>query len=215
MSLKSYIILFLSLALNANICISQNTDRQILEQGFTYEREGKYKKAIDTFARLHLDEQRLSVQTSVWNSLYKCNMAVGRYPMSNVYLRKLLSVVSNESSRDALWINLSDNQWSLGDYKSMLSSLDSVTNQGLTVTRRINALVAEGKYDQAIDRLDAYLSTSTNEEEKTIAIQNMGYVEWARGHLKIASDLINKALQRIPKSAENYPVVLSTYGYIL
>jgi tetratricopeptide (TPR) repeat protein len=195
--------------------MSQNTDRRILEQGFLYEKNGKYNEAIETFLRLNLDEQRLSTQISVWNSLYKCYAAVGRYSESMNYLRKLLSVVDESTSRDAIWINISDNQWSLGDYAAMLCSLDSVSDQRLTVTRRINALVSEEKYDQALKQLKIFVSTSDDEKETAIALQNMGYVEWARGNLSAAAELLEKALQRIPSSSSNYPIVLSTYGYIL
>lgn len=217
MQLRSlqHIALFALLALSPAVCISQNTDRRIPEQGFMYEKSGKYNEAIETFSRLNLSEQRLSTQTSVWNSLYKCYAAVGRYSESTNYLRKLLSIVDEISSRDAIWINISDNQWNLGDYAAMLCSLDSVSDQRLTVTRRINALVSEEKYDQALEQLKTFVSTSADGKETAIALQNMGYVEWARGNLSAASELLGEALRQMSVRSSDYPTVLSTYGYTL
>jgi CHAT domain-containing protein/tetratricopeptide (TPR) repeat protein len=187
----------------------------LLDLGIAYERQGDFVQAIKVFEQVKLEDLRLSKKTVLWNVLSRCYAATGSYVKSTQCLKNLLGIVTLPQSRDAIWLNISDNQWNLGDYKAMQNSLDSVADQNLTITRRINALVAQGEYDLAINKLNNFISESNDRDEKVIAIQNEGYIEWARGDLSTASQYLNSAIKLMSTDSPNYPIVLSNYGYIL
>lgn len=184
------------------------------QQGLKLEASGDYAQAIATLESVDLDDVRLSTRTAVWLSLSRCYAATGSYDKSTEYLRRLLPIVSERKSRDAIWLNISDNLWYLGNYAEMTCCLDSVANQSQTVSRRVNALVGQKDYESAEKLLQQLLNQDLPDDEKAIAMQNLGYVEWAQENYDEAVSWLEKALANLPPTSDNYATALANIGYI-
>lgn len=183
------------------------------EQALRLDREGKRQQAITEYLRLEKTPMRLSDRRTLYERLADLLTLEGRYGEAIAFQQKLLGIVTAPQLRSAVFTNLSDAYFHLGDYQRATAALDSA-GIPLTDSRRANILALSGDLDKAAEILSAAAqSDALSPTERSIARQNLGFIRWEQQRIGEARSLLQDALAELP--ADRRPVTMANLAMVL